>query len=771
MRFLEHIVEEGLLPRQALEEAMRRHGRKEKSILEELSRQSTLDPNSLLLQLSSYYKLPIVDIDSEERDPAAMRLIPFEIANRYGVFPLKVSKDTLIMAVSDPSDFFMGDDLRAVSGCRIDRVLSSAKDIRTAIEKYYRVDEYLNKAVQDLSLLSGNAGSLGDRVTLHSLEDSHAPVSKAVQRILENAAQLNASDIHFEPQENTVDLRYRIDGELSTIQSLPCQSYSAIVARIKILTHMDIAEQRKPQDGRARLTFRGRKIDLRVSTLPTMFGEKVVARLLNQDSLAVDSLDSLGLDPSQQEIYLKAINSKQGIVLVTGPTGSGKTTTLYASINQIKSERSNITTIEDPIEYLLTGVNQSQINPKIGVTFSNTLRSILRQDPDVIFVGEIRDRETADIAFRSSLTGHLVFTTLHTNGAVNTISRLLDLGLEPYLVGSALLCIVAQRLVRVICPDCREAYRPDRDYLELFKGYIPQDPTLSFYRGRGCAKCSNTGFRGRTAIFEVLPITDDLRSAISMRVSESVLSRKTRRLGFKFLPEAAVEKALQGVTSLDEALSFLPAYEKKEDDLFSELADFIDTNQTGRLLVVKSEDLARKIQMHASPEDYVVLEPSAQGPGEIPDQVFLLPEVTTNASQARTVEGSDADDPLPPSERRGASRVTRDFIGKYRSLDPTKPITWESIVVKNLGVGGCYFRAPQALPVGKELDICVQLPVPRELLPMKGVVRHCRTSPEGKTGHHDLGVSFKHIELKSRNQLQRAISFFLNKKPRQKDLT
>jgi len=752
-----------------LEDATRRHGRKEKLILEELGRQSALDPCALLRELSSYYKLPIVDIDSEEKDPAAMRLIPFEVASRYGVFPLKVSQGALKVAVSDPSDFFMGDDLRAVSGCRIERVLSSAKDIRAAVEKYYRVDECLKKAVQDLSLLNPGAVSSGGRVTLHSLEDSHAPVSKTVQRILENAAQLNASDIHFEPQENSVELRYRIDGELSTVQSLPSQYYPAIVARIKILTHMDIAEQRKPQDGRARLMFRGRKIDLRVSTLPTMFGEKVVARLLNQDSLVVDSLDSLGLDPSRREAYLKAINSKQGIVLITGPTGSGKTTTLYASINQIKSVRSNITTIEDPIEYLLTGVNQSQINPKIGVTFSSTLRSILRQDPDVILVGEIRDRETADIAFRSSLTGHLVFSTLHTNGAINTVSRLLDLGLEPYLVGSALLCIVAQRLVRVVCLDCRESYRPDRDYLELFKGYIPQDPTLSFYRGRGCAKCSNTGFRGRTAIFEVMPITDELRSAISMRVSESVLSRKARRLGVKTLAEAAIEKVFQGMTSLEEALSFLPAYEKREDDLFSELADFIDTHETQRLLVVKNEDLARKIQMHAAPEDYVVLEPAAQDP-EISEQVFLLPEETTDASQARAVEGSSVDKASPPPERRGASRVTRDFMGRYRSLDSVQPITWESVVVKNLGAGGCYFRAPQAQPVGKELDIRVQLPVSRELLPMKGIVRHCRASLEGKAGH-DLGISFKPMELKSRNQLQRAISFFLNKKPRPKNFT
>ena len=610
---------------------MGRHGRRQRIILQDLCDRSALAPGIVLQEMSVHYKLPIVDLDAAEKDPAAMCLVPFETAKHYGIFPLKISDGALTIAVSDPTDFFTLDDLRLLSGYPIKRALNSAAEIHAAIEKYYHLDGFLQKAVEELSV-SGEKDRASDyKSALSALEDYHSPVSKTVQRILENAIQLNASDIHFEPREKEVELRYRIDGELVTVQSLPSQHYPALVARIKILSQMDIAEQRKPQDGRAHLLFRGRKIDLRISTLLTLFGEKVAIRLLNQESLAVDSLDDLGFSPAQREAYLKAISSRQGMVLITGPTGSGKTTTLYTSLNYIKSGKHNITTIEDPIEYRLSGINQSQINSKIGITFASMLRSILRQDPDVILVGEIRDRETADIAFRSSMTGHLVFSTLHTNSSLATMTRLHDLGLEPYLIGPALLCVVAQRLVRAICPGCRESYRPDPEVRTLFKDYLPHNHAPVFYRGRGCKKCSQTGIRGRIAVFEVLPILDELRTAICARVPEDVLYRKARRLGFKTMAESAVEKTLEGVTPAEEVLPFLPAYEREEGDLLTALADYIDTNRKNRLLVVKNEDLVQKILLHAKPEDYALIEPVREP--KISDNLPLLPAETTKHSK------------------------------------------------------------------------------------------------------------------------------------------
>ena len=749
MRFLNHLVEEGILPPQAFQEALDRHGRKETKILQDLRQGEVLNDDVLFKHMSKHYKLPIVDLHAAEKDPEAMKVVTFELAERYEVFPLKISKESLTIAISDPTDFFKIDDLRALAGGRlIHRVLSRSEDIRAAIERYYRLDDCLNKAVKELSNLETSAALLNGMGVPPGLEDSNSPISKTVRRIMENAIQLKASDIHFEPQEEMVELRYRVDGHLKTIQTLPLRSCAAIVARIKILCHMDIAEKRKPQDGRGRMTFRGQRVDLRVSTLPTLFGEKVVIRLLNQESLAVESLDRLGFDVAQRDAYQKAITSKQGIVLVTGPTGSGKTTTLYSSLNHIKSGKHNITTIEDPIEYLLAGINQTQVHSKIGVTFASMLRSILRQDPDVILVGEIRDRETADTAFQSSLTGHLVFSTLHTNSAVSAVTRLYDIGLEPYLVGSALLCIVAQRLVRVICEDCRESYRPDPAILEQFKGLLPQRASLVFYRGRGCGKCSQTGFRGRAAVFEVLPATEEIKAAVSARIPEEALYRKARNLGFKTMAESAVEKALEGCIPLEEAIPLLPAYENKENDLFMKLADFIDSHQPQRLVVVKNEELVRKILLHASPQDYALIEPTTE-----PDKLAGV-TLLSNAVSA---------------ERRRHPRVERDFMLKFRAPAASLDSEWEMAIAKDLSVEGCYFRAARPLPVGHQVDVQVQLPISREMMPARAVVKRCQNVSDGEDAHF-LGVSFETVAPKDRNDLRRVVNFFLNKRARNENV-
>ncbi len=554
MKFLLFLSQNEIIPHGTLEQAVGTHGRKEKLIIEDLCSRGILSESALLLQRSIFYGLSVADLGRVEPDPAALRAIPYRLAVRYCIFPLKKKDNLLTLVAADPSDFFMTDDLRVFTRCQIQCILGAPSEIRAACERYYRVDEELQKQPVTTDPVGFDFASA-------LRNESSSPVAKTVRRIMENAIQLNASDIHLEPRRNNAELRYRIDGELVTIQTLEPAHYPAITARLKVLCDMDIAERRKPQDGRLGFAFEKRRFDFRISTIPTLFGEKIVMRLLDQGAAAMKSLEALGFDPDQRAAYVKAISSKQGIVLITGPTGSGKTTTLYASLNQIKSDNSNITTIEDPIEYSLEGVNQTQINGKIGVTFATMLRSILRQDPDVILVGEIRDRETADIAFRSSLTGHLVFSTLHTNDAVGATTRLNDLGLEPYLTGSALLCIVAQRLVRVICQNCREAFSPDDRSWHIVRKVVPNAPRM-FFRGAGCAKCLHSGFRGRTAIYEVLPCYDEFKTAIVTRASDEEMHRIVRSMGVKSLAQAAIEKALLGITSLSEALPFVPAFNK-----------------------------------------------------------------------------------------------------------------------------------------------------------------------------------------------------------------
>ena len=752
MRFLESLVDEGYLPAHELEKSAERNGRKTKPILRDLCDREILESRAVLQRMSAYYRMPILDLDEAEKCPSAMQRISFEFAKRYGVFPIKLTGDTLTVAVSDPSDFFMADDLHKVSNCRIERVLCSAKEIDAAIEKYYCVGQCLDSAVKELSSL--NTSVLNVPLPLLSIEDLESPVAKTVQRILENAAQMDASDIHFEPGERSAELRYRINGDLTTVQCLPMKHYPSLAARVKIICQMDIAEQRRPQDGRGSLSFRERKIDLRISTIPTLYGEKIVIRLLNHDALYVESLADMGFDAGQREAFFKAIASKQGMILITGPTGSGKTTTLYATLNQIKTTKRNITTIEDPIEYHLSGVNQTQINSKIGVTFSSMLRSILRQDPDIILVGEIRDRDTADIAFRSSLTGHLVFSTLHTNNAIAAVTRLQDIGLEPYLVGSALVCIVAQRLIRRLCLHCREAYEADSSMLGMLKAYLPEDSVFPvFYRAKGCAKCDQTGFQGRMAIFEVLPFNDELRTAISLKVSEDMIERKALRAGFKTMAHSAIEKALEGTTTLEEALPFLPTYEKKEADVLVQLADFIDAHRKTRLLVVKSDELARKIMLHAAPDDYAVIEAGTEMAIDesLPSKLLEFPKALPEPNKTSF------------ANRRLHLRIVRDFVVQFRPSDVVAPDRWETAVVKNLGAGGCYFGVAQPQEPGRRLDMHLQLPVPNQTVPVRGLVKYCHP-PRSADGFYYLGISFESQHPESLAEFSRTVNFFLNKK-------
>jgi len=510
-----------------------------------------------LIRISAkVFNMPILDLDKETIDSAAIELISYEQAKRYGVFPLRKEQDTIILAMSDPQDIVTLDDLKIITKLKIKPILCTESEITKCIEKYYQIDDSLydilkNVAREDKIEVIKDKGGGETRLDAQSVKEGGAPIVRLFNLILSDAVKARASDIHIEPQEKAVKVRYRIDGDLKNIMEFPAKLGLALTARVKILAELDIAESRKPQDGRIKIFFNDRKIDLRISTIPTFYGQKVELRILDPKEAKID-LGSVGFEENELHVYKEAITSPQGIILVTGPTGSGKTSTLYATLNFIKDEKKNIVTIEDPIEYLIEGINHMQVNPIRDVTFANGLRSILRQDPNVILVGEIRDRETADIAFRSSLTGHLVFSTLHTNNAVSSIARLLDIGLEPYLIASSLILIVAQRLTKIVCPYCKEEYAPDKHLLDDFKKYIDELKIEKFYRGKGCQKCGFSGFLGRTAIFEILRFSENIRSLITTKATEDEIFNAARNSGLKPLVSVGMEKVAKGITTLEE---------------------------------------------------------------------------------------------------------------------------------------------------------------------------------------------------------------------------
>jgi len=569
MRIVDTLVKSGLVTEEDISAAREARTGCTEPITSLLVDMGCLDPQKLLQKLSESYALPVIELGSAEIDASAVNLIPGDMAREYSVFPVRVEKNELVLALSDPQNVIAIDTVRAASRYRIRPVLSTSREIRHALDVYYgfngngdldasagEMNSVLQEAKTEHALRSRSANF--KELDEHFLQDSRSPIVRLVDLIFSNAVRVRASDIHIEPRENEVFVRHRIDGNLLKSMTIPSQLHVSLVARIKIMGEMDISEKRRPQDGRARIRSGLKKIDVRLSTVPTFHGEKVVMRLLHQNDSKLDTLENLDFEKDEFQHYAEAIQAKQGIILLTGPTGSGKTTTIYATLNEIKSKTKNIMTIEDPVEYLLDGVNQVQVNPKAGVFFANALRSLLRQDPDIVLVGEIRDRETADIAFRSSLTGHLVFSTLHTNDSISTVTRLYDLGLESYLVSSGLLLIVAQRLVRVSCPNCLERYVPEEEMLSKCRRILPQVriPEV-FYRGKGCDYCSNTGYRGRTAVFEILRVYNSIKRLIEERAPEQDILRAARKHGFKTLIEAGLLKALRGQTTLEEVFDVI----------------------------------------------------------------------------------------------------------------------------------------------------------------------------------------------------------------------
>ncbi|MCG3113087.1 MAG: type II secretion system ATPase GspE [Candidatus Manganitrophus sp. SB1] len=549
------IEKHGLTPAQ-LEEGLHLQKEQGGKIGEILVRLKALTEDAVLEALSQQWQLPYrASLDPKEIDLPLSEKVPISFAKRYELLPFKRAGRVVQVAASNPLHLSPLDDLRLLLGEPIEVVAVPSRVVVSSINYVYeRATAGAEQAISDLAegeSLSALAEELAEPEDLLDASDE-APMIRLVNSVLFQAVQQRASDIHFEPFEKEIAIRYRIDGVLYNILAPPKRLQSSLISRIKIMAGMNIAEKRLPQDGRIGLKIGGREIDIRVSDVPTAHGERLVLRLLDKTSILLN-LEDIGLSPSGLATMDQLIQMAHGIILVTGPTGSGKTTTLYAGLSKINSPDKNIITIEDPIEYQLKGIGQIQVNPKIQLTFASGLRSILRQDPDVIMVGEIRDTETAEIAIQASLTGHLVFSTLHTNDSAGAITRLLDMGIEPFLVSSSVVAIVAQRLVRQICPECRVSYRPTPE--ELGKLGIKQaPPNLIFYRGKGCAHCINTGYRGRSGIYEIFVLDDEIRNLILSKVDSSRIKAKAVGKGMLTLREDGARRILSGMTTTEEVL-------------------------------------------------------------------------------------------------------------------------------------------------------------------------------------------------------------------------
>jgi general secretion pathway protein E len=518
-----------------------------------------LEPQRLARVLAQEYRLPFqAHIDEHALDSILVGKVPINYAKKNQLLPIGTDGDSITVAIADPANFEPLDDLQLLFGLPIHAVVTPAEVIAEAINRAY--DQAANTNAQDLMFdldeerldLVANELAQGPQDLLES--DDAAPIIKLVNGLMSQAVKDRASDIHVEPFEQDLVVRFRVDGMLYDVITPQKRFQSAITSRIKVMSGLNIAEKRLPQDGRIRLRIAGRDLDVRVSSIPTAYGERIVLRLLDRAQTLVDlTLAKLGFAGDNLARFERLIHQSHGIVLVTGPTGSGKTTTLYACLSQINSPEKNIITIEDPIEYQLRGVGQMQVNPKIDLSFASGLRSILRQDPDVIMVGEIRDGETAEIAITAALTGHLVFSTLHTNDSFGALTRLVDMGIEPFLVSSSIIAVIAQRLVRVVCSACREPHTPLAEELARL-GLDPSDLTGPVYRAKGCRQCRNTGYRGRIAINELLLMDDEIRALVMKHADASSIRRLAVSGGMKLLRQNGAERILQGQTTMEELL-------------------------------------------------------------------------------------------------------------------------------------------------------------------------------------------------------------------------
>ncbi|NQT00282.1 MAG: Flp pilus assembly complex ATPase component TadA [Candidatus Omnitrophica bacterium] len=556
----EILIKEGLITEEQLNKAIQLQKQEGKKIGETLVKLGLVNEKDIVVTLGKQLNIPYASLAKGllEPDPnqGLAELVPESFARQYCIIPLSRNLDSLTVALADPLDVIMMDSLKKMTGCEINPIVSSATDILKAIDKFYGEQDLLKEAIDESyeeDSLTKEAEPVveEEQLSLDVLvaKAEEAPVVKLVDLVLRQAIKDRASDIHIEPFKERISIRYRIDGVLYEIPPPAHHLLLAIVSRIKILSKLDIAEKRLPQDGAFVVTIEKRSIDLRVSTIPTVNGEKVVLRILDKSRVPLD-LSQLGFEPKDLEGYCRAIRNPWGLIFLTGPTGCGKTTTLYASLNEIKTPDKNLLSIEDPVEYRLEGINQVQVKPDIGLTFANGMRAFLRQDPNIIMVGEVRDLETAHICVRAALTGHLVLSTLHTNDAPTAISRLIDIGIASYLVVPSLTLVAAQRLVRKLCPECKEAYEVTPEIL----GKVKLNADL-IYRGRGCDYCNQTGYRGRIGVYEVLVVNERIKKAVAQGADYQQLRAVAVEAGMKTLYDNGLKKVEQGIISLEEALS------------------------------------------------------------------------------------------------------------------------------------------------------------------------------------------------------------------------
>ncbi|MDI6758791.1 MAG: ATPase, T2SS/T4P/T4SS family [Candidatus Omnitrophota bacterium] len=554
----ELFLKEGLITENQLEKAIDAQKKEGSRLGEVLIKLGMIKEDQMVSVLGKQLNIPYFSLGTGMLKPAMdqslEQLIPQDFAFKNAALPLSRTLKSLTVAMADPLDLILIDSLRRLTSCEINTVIATRQDILKAIESFYGKSQMLKEAV-DASYESGSAvlviEDLGEELSLDKLiaRAEEAPVIKLVDLFIRQAIDERVSDIHIEPFKDKISLRYRIDGKLYEIPPPAKHLHLPIISRIKILAKLDIAEKRLPQDGAIAVRIEGRSIDIRVSIIPTIYGEKAVLRLLDRGESVLD-LGRMGFDSKQLEQIRHAINAPYGLVFVTGPTGSGKTTTLYAVLNEIKSPAKNIITVEDPVEYRLEGVNQVQVKPDIGLTFAAALRSFLRQDPDIMLVGEVRDLETAQICTRSALTGHLVLSTLHTNDAPSAATRLIDIGIEPFILAPSLLLVIAQRLIRRLCPDCKEAYEPTKDQLSRINL-----KTDLIYRAKGCSKCSNLGYKGRVCIAEVMVANTEIKRLISQNASFQEIRDVSRSCGMQTLYESAIKKTEEGMVSLEDAIA------------------------------------------------------------------------------------------------------------------------------------------------------------------------------------------------------------------------
>ena len=550
LRLGDVLVNSGVITEQDLEKGLARQKGTGRKLGEVLVDEGLVSEDNIARALSSQLRYEMVELQNIQVDPEVLKLVPANVAKKYKVLPFELSQDSMMirLAMADPMDMAALDDINIITNMQVEPVVATTSAVMLAIDQYYGQAD-MKSALEEYT--REKESQMEEQEDLYSEDVNNSPIVQLVKGMIDQAVRQRASDIHIEPMEKQVRIRYRIDGALYEKASYNIRLLPAMVARIKIIGGMDISEKRKPQDGRITQVVDRREWDIRVSILPTVYGEKIVMRLTSKNALSREK-SQLGFRPDELKKFDHILMNPHGILLVTGPTGSGKSTTLYTALSELNKEDVNIITVEDPVEANIDGINQVQVNTKANLTFASALRSILRQDPDIIMIGEIRDQETASIAVQASITGHLVVSTLHTNSAASTITRLADMGIEPYLVADATIGVIAQRLVRRLCPDCKKAKKADADDLELLMRRPDEDITV--YEPCGCPRCDNTGFRGRIGVYEIMEVTQPLKTIISKGGTAEEIKNKALEEGMSTLRMSATKYVLEGITSIPEMM-------------------------------------------------------------------------------------------------------------------------------------------------------------------------------------------------------------------------